>query len=148
MLINTLIEKVQNSKFSKFLSDSLIFEYIDDIAFFLLIAVIVSTSFMPTGAIGILACFFVMACVFKMFIKKGEAAELSFLNKVLILYLLFVIISAVGASYLKLSLFGTIKTLIYISFYFASVYFLSTNKKRIIPTINNLFFISTFLISI
>ncbi len=144
MLINTLIEKVQNSKFSKFLSDSLIFEYIDDIAFFLLIAVIVSTSFMPTGAIGILACFFVMACVFKMFIKKGEAAELSFLNKVLILYLLFVIISAVGASYLKLSLFGTIKTLIYISFYFASVYFLSTNKKRIIPTILTIAIVTSF----
>ena len=88
---------------------------------------------MPSGTIGLLALFFTISCVFKMFVKKGEAAELSFLNKVLIVYFLFVVISLFGSSLFILSLKGILKTIIYMAFYFAAVYYLSTNKKRIIP---------------
>ena len=88
---------------------------------------------MPCGTIWLLALFFTISCVFKMFVKKGEAAELSFLNKVLIVYFLFVVISLFGSSLFILSLKGILKTIIYMAFYFAAVYYLSTNKKRIIP---------------
>lgn len=133
MFINKIIERFHNSKAAKFLSDSFLFENIDDISFVLLAATIISTAFMPSGTIGLLASVFVLSCVFKMFVKKGEAAELSFLNKVLIVYFLFVIVSLFGASLFMLSLKGILKTAIYLAFYFAAVYFLSTNKKRIIP---------------
>ena len=135
MFINKTLEKVQNSKLARFLSDSLIFENIDNISFALLILTIISTSFMTSGAIGLFAILFTLSCIFKAFIKKGETAELSFINKILILYFLFVVISLMGASYFALSFKGILKTIIYLSFYFGAVYFLSENKKRITPTI-------------
>ena len=113
MFINKLIERFHNSKAAKFLSDSFLFENIDDISFLLLILTIISTAFMPSGTIGLLALFFTISCVFKMFVKKGEAAELSFLNKVLIVYFLFVVISLFVSSLFILSLKGILKTIIY-----------------------------------
>lgn len=135
MFINKFLTKFQNSKLGNLLSDSLVFDYADKISFVLLILTIVSTAFMPSGVIGLLAVCFCLSCLFKVLSKKNETAELSFLNKILIIYLLIVIISAFGASYFMLSLKGIIKTFIYIAFYFSAVYFLSTNKKRIMPVI-------------
>ena len=131
MVLNSL----QKTDFSSFIRNSLLFENIDIILFFFLVLTIISTSFAQTNIIGILAALFSLACFLKAVVKRGETAELSLINKVLILYLLFVIISLMGASYFILSLKGIIKTFIYIAFYFASVYFLSQNKKKIIPLI-------------
>ena len=131
MVLNSL----QKTNFSSFIRNSLLFENIDIILFFFLVLTIISTSFAQTNIIGILAALFSLACFLKAVVKRGETTELSLINKVLILYLLFVIISLMGASYFILSLKGIIKTFIYIAFYFASVYFLSQNKKKIIPLI-------------
>ena len=131
MVLNSL----QKTNFSSFIRNSLLFENIDIISFLFLVLTIISTSFAQTNIIGILAALFSLACFLKAVVKRGETAELSLINKVLILYLLFVIISLMGASYFILSLKGIIKTFIYIAFYFASVYFLSQNKKKIIPLI-------------
>ncbi len=90
---------------------------------------------MPTDFIGLLALVFAFGCLFKVLVKSGETAELSTINKILILYLLIVIISLMGSSYFMLSLKGILKTFVYIAFYFASVYFLSENRKKIIPLV-------------
>lgn len=135
MFINKVLCRFQNSRFANFLSDSLIFENIDNIAFGLLILTIISTAFMTSGIIGCLAGAFSFACLFRLLVKKGEKIELSFINKILIVYLLFVVISLMGASYFVLSLKGFLKTFVYTIFYFSAVYFLSANRKKIIPTI-------------
>lgn len=135
MFINKALDYVQNSKFAAFVSNSLIFENIDNISFILLIITIISTSFMSSGFIGLFAALFAFSCFFKAITKRGETAELSFINKILIIYFLFVIISTLGASLFVLSLKGILKTFIYAIFYFALCYFLATNKKRIIPTV-------------
>ncbi len=148
MFINDCINKailfVQNSKFATFLKDSYIFKNIDNISFILLILTIILTSFAQSDLIGIFATLFCCSTIFKLFIKPNEKIEISFLNKILIVYFLFVFISLMGASYFALSLKGIIKTVIYLSFYFCAVYFLSQNKRRIIPTILTI----TFVVSI
>ena len=135
MFINKTLDKIQNSKFAEFISNSLIFENIDNISFILLILTLISTTFMSSGFIGLFAFLFSFSCFFKAIIKKGETAELSFINKILIIYFLFVIISSLGASLFVLSLKGILKTFIYAIFYFSLCYFLSLNKKKIIPLV-------------
>ena len=135
MFINKALECFQNSKLASFVSDSFIFENIDNISFILLIITIISTSFMSSGFIGLFASLFAFSCLFKALFKKGETAELSFINKILIIYFLFVIISTMGASLFMLSLKGILKTFIYAIFYFALCYFLANNKKKILPVI-------------
>ena len=135
MFINKTLSYFQNSKIGNFLSDSLIFENIDNISFILLTLTIVSTTCMTSGFIGMLAFLFSLSCFFKALVKKGETAELSFINKILIVYFLFVIISACGASLFALSLKGIIKTFIYAAFYFSLCYFFALNKKKIWPIV-------------
>lgn len=135
MFINAILARFQKTKLASILKDSLLFNNIDEILFALLIATIISTAFMPTGVIGLLALVFAFGCLFKAFVKTGETAELSLINKILIFYLLIVIISLMGSSYFILSLKGILKTFVYIAFYFASVYFLSENRKKIVPTV-------------
>lgn len=135
MFINQFLARFQKTKLASILKDSLFFNNIDKILFTLLIATIISTTFMPTGVIGLLAIVFALGCFFRVIVKTGETAELSFINKILIFYLLVVIISLMGSSYFILSLKGILKTFVYIAFYFASVYFLSENRKKIIPLV-------------
>ena len=135
MFINALLARFQKTKLASILKDSLFFNNIDEILFTVLIATIISTTFMPTGVIGLLAIIFALGCFFRAIVKTGETAELSFINKILIFYLLIVIISLMGSSYFMLSLKGILKTFVYIAFYFASVYFLSENRKKIIPLV-------------
>ena len=131
MFINDALYKFQNSKLGLFLSNSFIFENIDNISFILLILTIISTTFMSSGFIGMFASLFAFSCFFKLLAKSGEEMHLTFINKILMVYFLFVIISAMGASLFVLSLKGILKTFIYAIFYFALCYFLSTNKKKI-----------------
>ena len=135
MFINFFLARFQKTKLASILKDSLLFNNIDEILFTLLIATLISTTFMPTGVIGLLAIAFASGCFFKALVKTGETAELSLINKILIFYLLIVVISLMGSSYFMLSLKGILKTFVYIAFYFASVYFLSENRKKIIPTV-------------
>ena len=134
MFINTLMCRFQNSKIASFLRDSLFFENIDNISFLLLVLTIISTGFCQSGIIGSFAMLFSLSCIFKGFVKKNESAEVSFVNKILIVYFLFVIISALGASLFKLSLYGILKTFVYAAF-FSAVYFLSVNRNKILPTV-------------
>lgn len=135
MFINNILYKFQSSKLACFLKNSLIFENIDDISFILLIGVIISTTFLSSGYIGLFATLFAMSCLFKFLLNKGDKFEISTANKILIIYFLFVIISTLGASLFILSLKGILKTFIYAIFYFALAYFLSSNRKKILPIV-------------
>lgn len=133
--LNKVLSLIQESKSAKFLKDSFIYKNIDNISFVLLILTIILTTFAQSDLIGISAILFCLSNLFKLFVKRDEKIEISFLNKILIIYFLFVFISLMGASYFALSLKGIIKTIIYLSFYFCGVYFLSQNKRKIIPTL-------------
>jgi len=135
MFINFLLNFFQNTKAAGFLRNSLIFENIDNISFALLILTIVSTTFAGSGVIGALAIAFFLSCFFKLIVKKNETVELSLINKIFVLYLLIVVISLFGSSYFALSLKGILKTFTYALFYFSAIYYLSENKKKIIPVI-------------
>ncbi len=117
------------------MADSLIFKHIDNIAFVILGFVIILTTYAESNYIGYFAMLFSLCMLFKLIVKKDETVQCSLINKILIIYFLIVLISAFGASYFSLSLKGLMKTVIYFCFYFSSAYYLSSNKRKIIPLI-------------
>ncbi len=135
MFINDTLQRFRKTRIAGFLRNSFLFENTDNISFILLVLTVIATCYTTTGVIGILAVLFSLSCLFKILVKENEEVELSLINKIFVLYLLFVVISLMGSSYFMLSLKGILKTFVYAAFYFGAVYFFSENRKKIIPAV-------------
>ncbi len=129
-LLNSGLAFIQN-KTDKIRQNSFLLNNID---LFILAAVIITyvlSVFTDTNTMAI-ASFFVPVLVFlKVLITKGENIELERCNFYLIIYLLICLISNFTSSMLPESIYGFMKTLMYIGFYFAICQFLKSNKKYI-----------------
>ncbi len=131
--INLCLSAIQN-KTDKIRQNSLLLSFWD---FFILLAILLTyviSTFASTETLGVIAILVPLSVFFKVLITKGEKIELEKCNFFLLIYLLICLISNFTSSMLPQSLYGFMKTVIYISFYFAMCQFLK-NGKKFIPLI-------------
>lgn len=130
MIINKLLNKIQQILIPIY-KNSNILQNIDKIIGLNIFLVIFSSTFAQSDTIGYFALFAVILTVIKIFTKTGEEFELSFADKFLLIYFVFVVISVAGSSLLYLSLKGFFKTLTYLSFYISVIHYLKDNRDKI-----------------
>ncbi len=130
MFINTVLYKIQ--KFLKPVTEnSIVLQKLDWLIGANIFLVIFSSTVAQSDTIGYFAIFAILLTFFKLLTKTGERLEMSFADKFLLLYMIFVLISVAGSSLLYLSLKGFFKTLTYIGFYISIVHYLKDNKDKI-----------------
>ena len=137
MLLNKFFTESQKA-FAFIYNKSFVLQNIDWLIFFNIILVILSSLFMQSDNIGYFAIFSIILTTIKLLTKQGEQISLTSYEKVLLIYLMFVIISVAGSSLFLYSLKGFCKTIIYLGFYISFVEYLKNNiskLKYIIATI-------------
>ncbi len=106
-------------------------ENIDNIAFDVLVAMLVVSVFSQSETIGLFALLFSFIIIFKKIFSDNTGFKLLTYEKVLIIFFLLVTLSLFGSTLFKLSLHGYLKTLIYILFFFCAGEFFKTNQNKI-----------------
>ena len=130
MLINSILNNIQT--FLKPVYDkSFILQKTDWLIGLNIFLVIFSSTVAQSDSIGYFAIFAIMLTVIKLLTKPNEKFEMSLVDKFLLVYFIFVIISVAGSSLLYLSLKGFFKTLTYLGFYVSVIHFLKDNKNSI-----------------
>ena len=129
-IINYFINNIQN-KTDNIRKKSFFLINIDLFILASFLLTYLTSIFCSTVLIGIISLLPIMLVVLKVFISKGEKIELDHCNFYILIYLLICFITNFTSSMPIQSLYGFMKTFIYISFYFALCQFLKTNKKRI-----------------
>ena len=142
-IVNAVLSMVQNFT-SRFLGKSFIWSGIDNIIFCLLILTLISTAFLESSQLGILALVIIALVVIKMLTVKGEKIELESSSLFFLAFLMISAFSVFNSTLVPQSIYGSSKTLIYAGFFFAVTQFLKTNKNKIIPLILVIFCIMTF----
>ena len=104
---------------------------IDWLIFANILLVILSSTIAPSDYIGYFAIFAIILTTIKLITKTGEKFELTWADKLLLIYFLFVVISVAGSSLLYLSLKGFFKTLTYLGFYVSLVHYFKDNRDKI-----------------
>lgn len=122
------------NKIRNFISNSVFFQNIDNIAFFILVAMLIVSVLFSSEIIGCFAIIFSVLIIFKKIIT-GNSLKLLNYEKTLIIFFLIVTLSLFGSTLFKLSLHGYLKTLIYIVFFFCVTDFYSANKNKITLTL-------------
>ena len=130
MLINVFLSKIQNF-LEPFYRNSVVLRSIDRLVFVTLISIILLSSILSSDAIGCFVIVAILLTIFKLLSKPNEKVSLSASEKLLLIYLVFVVISVAGSTLLMLSIKGFCKTLIYVGFYASLVSFLKDNKSKI-----------------
>ena len=130
--INDKLEWVQN-KCHKLVENSLILKNLDNIILFFIALVLVTSLFLPSEMIGIVAIAVICLTILKLFLLKGQKLELASCNLFLLIFLGFSILSVVNSTMFKYSLMGLSKTLIYLGFYFSTLQYFKHNKSKIVP---------------
>ena len=125
-LINYLIDNIQN-KTDDIRKNSFFLLSIDTFILFAILLTYLISIFCSTEIIGIISILPIILVVFKVLITKGEKLELEHCNFYLLIYLFICFITNFTSSMPIQSLYGFMKTFIYISFYFALCQFLKTN---------------------
>lgn len=130
MLINTFIKKIQ-----KFLnpiySNSIFLQRIDIFLGMSIFLLIFSSTIASSDFIGYFALASIILTVIKILTKTNEQIDLSLSDKILVVYLMFVLISVAGSSLFYLSIKGAFKTFTYLGFYLSVVEYLKDNKDKI-----------------
>ena len=127
---NKFIGFCQN-KLSFFYEKSFILGSIDNIIFFFIAMTLICSTFVQSEQIGILAIATVLLTIIKLFIKEGAALRINRGGRMLILYFLLCIISVINSTLIPQSIHGFLKTVIYITFYFAAANYFYDNKGKI-----------------
>lgn len=130
MLINSILNNLQQL-FKPLYDKSFVLQKLDWLIGINILFVIFSSTFAQSDNIGYFALFAIILTFVKLITKTDEKFKMSFADKFLLVYFLFVIISVAGSSLLYLSLKGFFKTLTYIGFYIAVVHYLKDNKDKI-----------------
>jgi len=132
---NKFLGLIQSSKAAVFVKDSLLFCHIDFLIWLTFVATIISTCFLGSGAIGAFALLFFGLNFIRLLFKNGETVKISKLDIIFIIYFLFIFVSLMGSSLFMMSLKGFLKNVVYLLFYFSSVYFFLNNRKKVLPTV-------------
>lgn len=130
MFLNNILTFFQN-KLSPIYNKSFFLQNIDWLIFANILLVILSSTIAPSDYIGYFAIFAIILTTIKLITKTGEKFELTWADKLLLIYFLFVIISVAGSSLLYLSLKGFFKTLTYLGFYVSLVHYFKDNRDKI-----------------
>lgn len=120
-----------HSKTDKIRQNSFLLSSIDYLILFVILLTYIISTVANTETLGIIAILPPLLVFFKVLITQGEKIELEKCNFFLLIYLLICLISNFTSSMLPQSLYGFMKTVIYISFYFALCQFLKQGKKFI-----------------
>ena len=118
-------------KLSFLYEKSFILGSIDNIIFLFIVATLVCSTFFQSEQIGTLATAVVLLTIVKLFIKRGTALRITKGDGMLIIYFLLCLLSVVNSTLLQQSIHGFLKTVIYITFYFAAANYFYDNKGKI-----------------
>ena len=118
-------------KLSFLYEKSFILGSIDNIIFLFIVATLVCSTFFQSEQIGALAIAVVLLTIVKLFIKRGTALRITKGDGMLIIYFLLCLLSVVNSTLLQQSIHGFLKTVIYITFYFAAANYFYDNKGKI-----------------
>ena len=118
-------------------------ENIDNIAYFVMLLILVSAVILNSEYMGGLALVFSALVVFKNIFNFSGDFKFKNYHKALFIYFLIVTVSLLASTLFSLSLHGYIKTFIYTLFFFSASLFFKDNKNKIFPTI----FITAILMS-
>ncbi|MDD3238410.1 MAG: O-antigen ligase family protein [Candidatus Gastranaerophilales bacterium] len=132
--INNSFAFVQD-KFQNIVENSFILRKIDAIIFAFISLVLISSLFLPSEMIGLVACVVIGLTVFKLFLIKGQNINLAVCNVWIFGFIAFSIYSVANSTEPSLSLYGFTKTLIYMGFYFSLIQFFRYNKDKFLPVI-------------
>ena len=130
MFLNNILTFFQN-KLSPIYNNSFFLQKIDWLIGANILLVILSSTVAPSDYIGYFAIFAIILTAVKLLTKTGEKFELTWADKLLLVYFLFVLISVAGSSLLYLSLKGFFKTLTYLGFYVSLVHYFKDNRDKI-----------------
>ena len=130
MFLNNILTFFQN-KLSPIYNKSFFLQKIDWLIGANILLVILSSTVAPSDYIGYFAIFAIILTAVKLLTKTGEKFELTWADKLLLVYFLFVLISVAGSSLLYLSLKGFFKTLTYFGFYVSLVHYFKDNRDKI-----------------
>lgn len=130
MFLNNILSFFQN-KLSPIYNKSFFLQNIDWLIGANILLVILSSTIAPSDYIGYFAIFAIILTAVKLLTKTGEKFELSWADKLLLIYFLFVVISVAGSSLLYLSLKGFFKTFTYLGFYVSLVHYFKDNRDKI-----------------
>lgn len=130
MFLNNVLFSLQNL-FKPLYEKSFFLKTIDWFIGLNIFLVIFTSTAANSDFIGYFAIFAIFLTIVKLITKFGEKFELTTIDKFLLVYFIFVVISVAGSTLFYLSLKGFFKTLTYLGFYVALVHYLKDNKDKI-----------------
>ena len=130
MFLNNVLFSLQNL-FKPLYEQSFFLKTIDWFIGLNIFLVIFTSTAANSDFIGYFAIFAIFLTIVKLITKSGEKFELTTIDKFLLVYFIFVVISVAGSTLFYLSLKGFFKTLTYLGFYVALVHYLKDNKDKI-----------------
>lgn len=135
IVIESINEKLAwvQEKSQNLVENSFILKNLDNIILFFISLVLITSLFLPSEMIGLVALCVVGLTVLKLLLFKGQDLSLASCNLFILIFLGFSIISVVNSTMPFYSLLGLFKTLIYLSFYFSVIQYLRFNKDKIVP---------------
>lgn len=130
MLLNSFF-RVTQKLFSSAYKNSIVLQNLDWLIFVNIILLIIASAFAQSDNIAFFAMFSIILTIIKFLFKPNAKIVLSGAEKLLLVYLMIVVISVAGSSLFMLSLKGSLKTFIYIGFYFSFVDYLKNNLSKL-----------------
>ena len=130
MFLNNVLFSLQNL-FKPLYEKSFFLKTIDWFIGLNIFLVIFTSTAANSDFIGYFAIFAIFLTIVKLITKSGEKFELTKIDKFLLVYFIFVVISVAGSTLFYLSLKGFFKTLTYLGFYVTLVHYLKDNKDKI-----------------
>lgn len=130
--INRQLTFVQE-KAQGLVGNSFILQNLDSIIFGFIALTLISSLFLPSELIGLVACVVIGLSVLKLFIIKGQDITLASCNLWILIFLGLSILSVVNSTLFAHSVHGVMKTLIYMGFYFSLIQYFRFNKEKIVP---------------
>ncbi len=119
-------------------------ENIDNIAYIVMLSILISSTILNSEYIGGLALLFSALVIFKNVFNFDNNYKFKNYHKALFVYFLIVTVSLFASTLFALSFHGYIKTFIYTLFFFSASLFFKDNKNKIFLTI----FVVAMLMSI
>ena len=130
MFFNLLLSKLQ-VLFKPVYDRSFVLQNLDWLIGVNIFLVIFTSTFAQSDNIGYFGLFAILLTAIKLITKPNEKLEMTFADKILLIYFIFVVISVTGSSLFLLSLKGFFKTLTYLGFYVALIHYLKDNKNNV-----------------
>lgn len=135
IIIDSLNSKLAwlQEKLNFLVENSFILKNLDNIIFAFICLSLISSLFLPSEAIGIVAIAVILLTILKLILHRGQNLNLVSCNLFILIFLGLSFVSVVNSTLYLKSLYGFSKTLIYLGFYFSVLQHLRFNKDKILP---------------